>query len=117
MAVALSLGSARSYTTTFVSSFNLVVDVEIEAGVLKPFEHDFVFNEASVVDGVDSEAGVGEAAFLFLSASIADRPPPVWTLAKLRRRDGALRHFWPCTREEMELRWAGIATLDDVFAT
>lgn len=100
---------------TLARLFNLVVDIEIGLDQLAPLEKAFAYKESGVVDEVDETAGDGTAAFLFLAAGFDGEDPSVWTLAKLRRRGDAVRHFWPCTREEMELRWAGTATLTEVF--
>ncbi|WP_456822988.1 hypothetical protein [Bradyrhizobium sp. USDA 4502] len=105
--------------------FHFVVDVECNVDAFRSTDtNPDWFDEENVVDHdhdsskpMTSEAlpepGKSRAGFVFLAASLnkeaaARNPRKIWTAAKLRAEtaEKPVRHFYPCTREEIDARLA-----------
>ncbi|WP_100962113.1 hypothetical protein [Bosea sp. FBZP-16] len=93
------LFALRSYPT-LARLFRLVVDVEVDATV--------VLKAAQSARPFAGDAEKEEFRFLFLGAGTDKKR--VATLARLETRPGDIVDLWPATREELDLRYAGLST-------
>ena len=116
---------------TLARLLHLVVDVEGPLDQLQGRLSDVLWcPDPGSVDGEGKPSDANQACFLFAACDfgarrmdsgtpVAEWEPSFWSIIKARRPGAAgaasaITHFWPCTREEMEVRANG-KSADEMF--
>jgi hypothetical protein len=115
---------------TLARLLHLVVDVEGPLDQLPASLSDVLWcPDPGSVDGEGEPSEANQACFLFAASDFGARidsgtlgaawQPSFWSIIKARRLAApgvalAITHFWPCTREEMEIRASG-KSADEMF--